>query len=276
MTSDQVAATAYWTAAVRAAEHNRADRLFADPYAARLAGREGLELYQKGIAEHPEASVPYLPIRHRFLDDFLASSLTSDPAVRQVVLLGAGLDARAFRLAWPAGTHLYELDRADLLDRKERILEKTRPRCTRHVIGTDLAGQWGGLLAAAGFDAAAPSIWILEGLLTYLDEPDVHRVLATVEPLAAPGSLLGADLVNQVFLEHPYLREFLALMAEFGAPWRFGTNDPERLFARHGWQAIVIQPGDDGAHFGRWPFPRHAPGDDGAPRGWLVRARRSG
>src|SRR4051812_29590382 len=118
--ADPVSVTARFTAVARARESARADRLFDDPWAAALAGAEGVAFMNR-IAEAAHVpggpdlrDNPYIAIRTRVLDDFMIESVAALQA-RQVVILAAGLDTRAFRLSWPDGTRLYELDHADVL-----------------------------------------------------------------------------------------------------------------------------------------------------------------
>lgn len=99
---DVLAGTARWTAAVRARESQREDRLLDDPWAVALAGEEGLAW----LAQRPPDSVVSIVLRTRFFDDFLRR-VAVEEGIRQVVLMAAGLDTRAFRLVWPEGTRLF-------------------------------------------------------------------------------------------------------------------------------------------------------------------------
>jgi methyltransferase (TIGR00027 family) len=271
---DPVALTALMVAAARAREHERSDRLFWDPYAAALAGEEGpglLANLERASGDTP--SSPYLSIRVRFFDDLLLAALSS-AGVRQVVLLAAGMDTRAFRLPWPAGATVYELDRPEVLARKDTILQGMAAvaRCTRHRLDVDLACAWAQVLYDAGFDPRAPSIWLAEGLLQYLEHAIVQHVLTQATQLAAEGSVLGANLVSAAFLTHPATQSFREKFAKLNAPWQWGTDDPETFFAQHGWRATVTLPGEEGANFGRWP--RRVTRDPHAPRLFLVAAHR--
>ncbi len=96
-------------------------------------------------------------------------------------------------------------------------------------VGIDLADDWPAALAAAGFDVAAPSVWLIEGLLQYLDETAVHGVFERVDALSAPGSRLLCDVVGKALLESPLMATLLQSMAENGAPWLFGTDAPARM-----------------------------------------------
>ena len=135
-------ATARWTAAVRAMENARPDRLFDDPWAAALAGEEG----QAWIAgQTPDRVVPIV-LRTKFFDDFV-QRIVMERQVEQIVLVAAGLDTRAFRLTWPPETHIFELDRPAVLQHKTRVLDQAgaRPTCRRDGRETVYA-----LLPAAG------------------------------------------------------------------------------------------------------------------------------
>ena len=114
-----LATTASWTAAVRALESQRDDRLFSDPWAQELAGASGLAWME---TKSPESVVPIV-LRTRYFDDVL-EHISRDLGIRQIVLLGAGYDTRAFRLQWPSSTSLFELDSPLVLERKDSILSE--------------------------------------------------------------------------------------------------------------------------------------------------------
>jgi methyltransferase (TIGR00027 family) len=265
-------------AAARALESQRPDRLFDDPLAAAFAGREGFAwLDRMELSRLWGGPGLYIVVRTRFFDDFLLSSCRSIGA-RQIVLLAAGMDARAFRMDWASHTRLYELDRPEVLAAKEAVIARVGvcPACERHAIGVDLANRsWSKALLEAGYEAREPCVWLMEGLLFYMVEAAVHQLLDTVSTLAGPGSRLGADLVNRKLLSSPTMWPLLSTFAWYGLAGRFGTNAPEALFAEHGWKAEATQPGERGANYRRWPYPvahREVPG---VPRIFLVRARRT-
>src|SRR3954465_1434666 len=158
-----VGATARWIAAARALETESAEPLFTDPYGRALAGDAGFALLaQMRLAAGPNAATSgpdlYLSLRTRFLDDHLITAVR-DRGITQVVILAAGMDTRAFRLPWPAGIVLYELDRDDVFDVKEPVLAGlgARATCERRVIRVDLAGGWVPALLEAGFDRTRPA-----------------------------------------------------------------------------------------------------------------------
>ncbi|MER6798560.1 SAM-dependent methyltransferase, partial [Amycolatopsis mediterranei] len=176
-----VSRTAIGVAALRAYESRRPDRLFDDPYAAAFfeAGRSALP----GTSpEGPQAGLgamfyPQVVIRTRFYDDYLLGA-----GCAQVVLLAAGLDTRAFRLAWPDGTRLFELDLPEVLAFKDEVLGRhgAEPACARVVVPADLREDWAAALREAGFDPAVPTAWLAEGLLMYLTPEEAERLLTTV------------------------------------------------------------------------------------------------
>ncbi len=277
-TTNPIAPTSRWMAAARARESERADRLFCDPLAAALAGPEGFAwLERMEAAARSDGPGLYPVIRTRFFDDFLLDAC-SRLGVRQVVLAAAGLDARTFRLNWPSGTQVYELDLPEVLDAKEDVIGKAgaKPRCERRTVRVDLReATWPGALLASGYRPGRPSVWLIEGLLFYLTRTSVHGLLEKVGTLTATGSLLGLDVMNRGLFFSPVAWPMQVALARRGAPGRFGTNDPETLMVRHGWEANVTQPGEDRANFGRWSrpmLPREVPG---LPRSFLVRAHRS-
>ena len=130
----------------------------------------------------------HLPADHPPFDPTPADEPPTDrPPADQVVVLAAGMDARAYRLDLPAELAWFELDRPALLAVKERELAEVVPRCRRYAIGCDLAEDWPAALLGAGFDPARPAVWLVEGLLAYLDGDLVELLLDRLTALAAPG-----------------------------------------------------------------------------------------
>ncbi|NDK23996.1 SAM-dependent methyltransferase [Streptomyces sp. TR1341] len=279
---DPVERTALLTAALRAAETRRPGRLYADPYAARLAGEDGPGLLAEvRVATFPpgrERNLPSTPdynaIRTRFFDDFLHTA-AQDPGMTQIVLAPAGMDSRAYRMDWPGHIRYFELDRPAVLDFKAARLQGVAPRVDHHSVAVDLTdADWEQRLLDAGYDPTRPAVWLLEGLLYYIPEADTHRMLKRVAALSAPGSRIAADLVNAAALTLPHMRGLLDVFAGWGCPWLFGSDEPEELFARHGFEVQATQPGEEGADFGRWPDPvppRHVAG---VRRVFFVHGRR--
>jgi methyltransferase (TIGR00027 family) len=260
-----IAYTSLIVAAKRAIETSREDRLFDDPYAAMLAADEIpvlLDRWRKLDGETAQISrkrTRFIAIRTRFYDDFLMSAQSQ---IAQVVILGAGMDARAFRLPWLPHIHLYEIDRPEVLQYKEAVLKAVPARCDRTPITADLTADWSRALQQHGFRADVPSLWLLEGVLMYLPETAVHQLLQTITSLSSIGSYLGADWVSVKSIEVGAS----ARAADRGRVvrhWQFGSDRPEDLLAEYGWQASVVQPGDAGVNFGRYrekPPTRGIPG----------------
>lgn len=268
-----LASTARWIAAVRANESRRENRLFHDPWAAALAGAAG-EAWYVQHADSPAMQI--IAIRVRFFDDFLLR-VTEDQGVRQVVLLAAGLDTRAFRLRWPAGTRVFEMDRAEVLGEKEGILRAAgaRPGCERRVIAADLGTPWGDLLVQNGFHRGRPSCWLLEGFLFYLSNDAGLAVLDQMGPLAAGGSWLGFDIPNSTTLTHAWTRNWVEMQGQRGAPFLGTMDDPAAVLSPRGWAATLVQAGDKDANFGRWPYPPVPLEIPDMPRNWFVTAERN-
>lgn len=271
-TRDQLlGSTARWTAGVRARESLREDRLFNDPWAAALAGEEGEEWAEHRSGDNGAS----IAIRTRFFDDFL-QHVTGEYAVRQIVLMAAGLDTRAFRLSWPKQTRIFELDQAQVLEYKEQLLcsAGAQPDSERQAIAVDLTGSWTEILVKSGFDPQQPSAWLLEGFLVYLPNGSVVRILDEVTSLAAPGSWIGFDIINSTMLTSSWTRQWVERMTNSGVPWIGTMNDPEEFLVTRGWKAVLTQPGEEEAHFGRWPYPAIPHMIPDMPRYWFVTAQK--
>lgn len=113
------------------------------------------------------------------------------------------MDSRAFRMDWPEGTRLFEVDTAAPLDFKASVLrqEGTVARCGRITVAVDLREDWPGAPAAAGHDPALPTVWIAEGPLVYLPEGAVELLLSRISALSATGSWLGLTLGSRGVIE---------------------------------------------------------------------------
>jgi methyltransferase (TIGR00027 family) len=261
-----IAVTSLWVAAARARETDRKGGLFRDPFARKLAGDEGEETFALARAHNP-MDVPTIEIRTRWLDDRIAEATARN--IRQVVILAAGMDARAYRLAWPAGTTLYELDRDFVLAYKAERIAGAEPTCKRVPIAVDLRDDWLAALDQAGFDRNTPTLFLIEGLLVYLEAADVKGLFARVDSIAAKGSVILFDVVGESLLQSPFMAQTLEMMKHIDALWRFGTDEPEKLLSAR-WQPRVDSMADVGASFGRWPFPLAPRGTPGVPQSFLV------
>lgn len=183
----RVGATALGIAAARAAETASDHPLIRDPFAQAFVDAAGIgvwnvtadskllaELTARDPGAEPlvRALINFTAVRTAFLDEFFLDAARE--GVRQIVNLAAGLDSRAWRLPWPDGTTVYELDQPMVLDFKYATLRRSGAMPTSRVIGVpvDLREDWPTALQQNGFDAAQPTAWLAEGLLHYLlDEP---------------------------------------------------------------------------------------------------------
>ncbi|OBK48571.1 SAM-dependent methyltransferase [Mycobacterium sp. 1081908.1] len=194
--------TTTFDAVVRAVATNKG--LLHDPFAEPLVRAAGVKYFAEVIDDeryadddgHPiMAGLIYVQAAYgRFLDEFLADAGRS--GIRQVVILASGLDTRPYRLWWPPGTTVYEIERPEVLDFKAEVLRglDARPNAHRREIGVDLRQDWPAALRRAGFDAARPTAWIAEQLLVGYLPPDAqHRLLYGVSEASAPGSRFSAD-----------------------------------------------------------------------------------
>ncbi|MFJ7125971.1 SAM-dependent methyltransferase [Streptomyces sp. NPDC098101] len=274
-----VGRTALLVAAARAVETHRPDALARDPFAAAFV-RAALDATDWPL--HPDevpggASDPlwgrlgrYFGLRTRVLDDHLLASARS--GVRQVVLLGAGLDSRAFRLDWPAGTLVHEIDSADVLGFKQSVLDGigAEPVAERRPCVADLRDDWteallssgGGGGGVSGFDPSVPTAWLAEGLLLYLPAEAERRLMDDVDRLSAAGSTLAYE-IKEVTAESGRVRSgpvYTTTRERIGIdlPGLFAAGprpDSAGSLAARGWQVAVHRPYDFTALHGRGPLP---------------------
>jgi methyltransferase (TIGR00027 family) len=242
-----VATTARWIAAVRERESARADRLFDDPYAGGFAADAGRQMMAR--SEGAGGENKGIPVRIRYFDDLVTRHAGT---VDQVVLLGAGFDTRAYRLALPAGLTVFELDAQPVLDEKETHLGAETSACSVRRVAADVGADWSEALRAAGFRADAATLWLAEGLFFYLSAQDVAQLLSTARAASGAGSRFAADLCATGILELPQMRGYLDWLAANGRPPPFCHDDPAALFAQAGWQLdSAVQMGQPAANFGR-------------------------
>ncbi|WP_223765716.1 SAM-dependent methyltransferase [Corallococcus sp. AS-1-6] len=257
----EIGETALWVAGMRALETERPNPLFRDPFARRLAGDSLVEeLKRRNVGEN--AMPPAIEVRTRWLDDQI--NLGLGRGIRQIVILAAGMDARAYRLAWPGDTRLFELDHGAVLEDKEAKLSGITPKCQRHAVAVDLAEDWPAALKKSGFNPEAPTLWLIEGLLVYLTEEQVALLMARVNALSAPESVALIDVVGRSILDSSRVKLMHNLARQFG------TDEPEALLQPIGWAPHVYTTAAVGKQLGRWPFPVAPRGTPGVPQGYLV------
>ena len=228
-----VGSTALFVATARALEAQKPDPLAVDPYAevfCRAVGGPAADVLDGKEPDHPLKSedfgvhfVNFQGARTRYFDEYFRRA--ADAGVRQVVILAAGLDSRAYRLDWPAATTIFELDRPQVLDFKREVLTAhgDQPRAERREIAVDLREDWPQALRDSGFDPAMPSAWIAEGLLIYLPAAAQEQLFTGIDGLAGRGSHVGIE--DGAPLEP---REFEAKVEEERAAVAEGTE--ERVF----------------------------------------------
>ncbi|WP_405164262.1 SAM-dependent methyltransferase [Nocardia sp. NBC_01499] len=198
-----VGSTAVFVAAARALAGRRPEPLAVDPYAevfVRAAGPEWADLLDGKVTEHSlldpgfgASFQTFQEARTRYFDDYFAAVMAA--GVRQIVILAAGLDARAYRLPWPDGTIVYELDLPPVLEFKRQALAANgdKPRADRREVPVDLREDWPKALREHGFDPAAPTAWLVEGLLPYLPADATDQLFDNIERTSAPGSRVAIE-----------------------------------------------------------------------------------
>jgi methyltransferase (TIGR00027 family) len=206
--ASSVGATATMVAAARAMGTRIDGALISDPYAEPLVRAVGVDVFTRLATGELDPSVfnidddtnagmdrmvDNMAVRTKFFDDFFTDATVA--GVRQVVILASGLDSRAYRLQWPAGTVVYEVDQPEVIAFKTRALAEigAEPTCDRRVVAIDLRFDWPAALKEAGFDPDQPTAWSAEGLLGYLPPDAQDRLLDTMTDLSAPGSWLATE-----------------------------------------------------------------------------------
>ena len=209
--ASSVGTTAVMVAAARARETESPEPLIRDPYARLLVTGADTGVWSKFLdasmqerigAADPEAAamfdnmLSYQAVRTHFFDSFFAEAV--DAGVRQVVILASGLDSRGYRLAWPGGTVVFEIDQPKVLEYKAATLAEhgVRPSADCREVAIDLRQDWPAALKAAGFDPARPTAWLAEGLLMYLPAEAQDRLFEQITELSAPGSRVSAEAVR--------------------------------------------------------------------------------
>jgi methyltransferase (TIGR00027 family) len=262
--------TALMVASARAIETHRRDALARDLYAEHFVRAARVSAgWPIRIQEVPDGDANplwgrlgrYFGLRTRVLDDFLLGSVHA--GARQVVLLGAGLDSRAFRLDWPPDCVVFEIDKERVLAFKHKVLGRLRatPKAVRIPIATDLRADWAGALTGAGFDTTTPTAWLAEGLLLYLPNAAERCLIDTVDRLSMGGSALAFEV--KLGKDSPEIHDSpvysstrhqigLDLLALFdGEPRPDSAGD----LASKGWSTSIRSPFDFTHHHGRGPRP---------------------
>ncbi|WIM86770.1 class I SAM-dependent methyltransferase [Candidatus Mycobacterium wuenschmannii] len=204
--ASSVGATATAVAASRAMASQDPDALLNDPWADPLVRAVGIETFVKlidGEIEHGDdpllsrrAMSEQMTVRTRYFDEFFVQATES--GIRQAVILASGLDTRAYRLPWPAGTRVFEIDQPQVIAFKTRTLADLGavPTAERTTVAIDLREDWPTALVEAGFDPTQPTAWSAEGLLVYLPPEAQDRLFDNIATLSAPGSRIATEQMD--------------------------------------------------------------------------------
>jgi methyltransferase (TIGR00027 family) len=228
--ASSVGATATMVAAGRAMATNDARALINDPFADPLVRAVGLDFFVKMIdgdldfsllpnssPDRRQAIVDGMGIRTKYFDEYLLAAVQA--GVRQVVILASGLDSRAYRLPWPTGTVVYEIDQPQVIEFKTRTLADlgAEPTANRRTVPIDLRADWPAALRDAGLDAGAPTAWLAEGLLIYLPSEAQDRLFDNITALSVPGSAIATEYVPGLKdIDADRAREMSAAFREHG------------------------------------------------------------
>lgn len=235
--------TASWVAAYRARASARPEPLCRDPWAAALAGPDG-----EALAAGMEATTPHMElwiaVRTALLDAEVERWTGPAQGLRQVVLLGAGFDTRAARLARP-GVRWFEVDHpGSQRAKRERLAALPGyPLEAATFVTCDFEHEdFVDRLVACGFDAGAPALVLWEGVVPYLTEPAVRATLRRVTTALHPRTALVFDHLMKRFVESAELpgkdvatRDFVK---DLGEQLRFGTNDPVPMLFEEGFRHV--------------------------------------
>jgi methyltransferase (TIGR00027 family) len=201
--ASSVGATATMVAAARARASNEPNPLIVDPFAAPLVRAVGVDFFTKladgeialtdGAASTAALMTTVMAVRTKFFDDFFLDSASD--GVRQAVILASGLDSRPYRLPWPDGTVVYEIDQPKVIEFKTATMTDigATPTAERRTVAIDLREDWPAALRRSGFDESKPTAWSAEGLLVYLPPEAQDRLFDHITALSAPGSQLATE-----------------------------------------------------------------------------------
>jgi len=222
--ASSVGATATFVASGRAMATKDPRGLINDPFAEPLVRAVGLDFFTKMMdgeldtstidnasPARQQAVIDGMAVRTKYFDDYFIDATNN--GVRQAVILASGLDARAYRLPWPAGTVVYELDQPQVIDFKTTTLAGigAEPLTTRRTIPIDLRQDWPAALKAAGLDLTAPIAWLAEGLLIYLPPDAQDRLFDNITELSVPGSRVATEFVPGIIdFDADRVREIMA------------------------------------------------------------------
>ncbi|OBA72393.1 SAM-dependent methyltransferase [Mycobacterium sp. 1554424.7] len=302
--TESVGATALGVAAARAAETESENPLISDPFARVFLDAAGDGMWnwfaapdlpdeiaeaEPDLKARMQSMLGYMAARTSFFDQFFLDATCA--GAHQAVILAAGLDSRAWRLPWPDGTTVFELDQPRVLEFKSATLAEhgARPTCNLVHVPIDLRHDWPAALRQAGFDASAPSAWSAEGLLPFLPAAAQDLLFERVHGLGTPGSRIAVEAPGPGFMDQAArdkqrqtmqrVRDLMAkLQPERDIPdvqdlWYFEEReDVGDWLRRHGWDVTVTPAEELMARYDRRP-PEGI--EDAAPRSLFVAAERT-
>jgi methyltransferase (TIGR00027 family) len=265
--TESVGATALGVASARAAETRRENPLISDLFAQVFLDavgdgvwnwHSGPELPAEVVEAEPElplqmqSMVSYMACRTAFFDQFFLDATRG--GIQQVVILAAGLDSRSWRLPWPDGTTVYELDQPRVLDFKQSTLAEhgAEPACNRVAVAVDLRQDWPAALRQAGFDPSVPSAWSAEGLMPYLPAAAQELLFERVQELTAAGSRVAVEALGPKFLDPDFRAKRRERMERIRAV--AAEVDPQRQIPRTDELWYFEEREDVGEWFGRHGF----------------------
>lgn len=213
--TESVGATALGVAAARAVETESENPIISDPFARVFVDAAGTGMWtvmasptlaaqladnEPDLQARMRVMVDFMAVRTAFIDEFFLSAAKA--GVRQIVILAAGLDSRAWRLPWPNGTRVYELDQPKVLEFKSAAMQLHGARPTANLVNVpiDLRQDWPKALREAGFDASQPTAWSAEGVLRYLSASAQDLLIARIHELSPAGSWFAANAPGEGFL----------------------------------------------------------------------------
>jgi methyltransferase (TIGR00027 family) len=228
--ASSVGVTATMVAAGRAMASQDPRGLINDPFAEPLVRAVGVDFFTKmmdgeldlaaienATPVRMQAMTDGMAVRTKYFDDYFISA--TGTGVRQVVILASGLDARAYRLPWPDGTVVYEIDQPQVIEFKTTTLAGigAQPTAERRTVAIDLRADWPAALTAAGLDTTAPTAWLAEGLLIYLPPEAQDRLFDTITALSVPGSTIATEFVPGIIdFDADRVREMSGAFREHG------------------------------------------------------------
>ena len=279
--TESVGATALSVAAARAVETATAQPLIRDHFAYLLVSSAGQpwarlaspDMEWIGDDEHGRRghrlACDYQAVRTHFFDSYFVDATGTAAGIRQAVILAAGLDSRAFRLDWPAGTTVYEIDQPQVVSYKTATLDSAgaAPTATRRTVPVDLRDDWPAALTVAGFDPKLPTAWLAEGLLPYLPAEAQDRLFEMLTELSAPGSQVAVEAFSLGLADNERRRtarraRFDRMRERLGLDINVETltyqendrADAAEWLTEHGWQVRAVSNADEMARLGR-PIP---------------------